>query len=178
MYEFTKKHVDSEIGVFYSRLSLDGLKKNDDEGSDEWGQILRQWKDKEYGQFLANYSPFLHPFLYEMRVHVFRRDRKFEEARRAQNEKARKGALFIAFKENLILEKYFGRTLEKSSYRWSAEETAEVGAAVDRDKRYRSPVSAGPFHIKEKALRTGILAFLGALAVVNFLFAARARKTA
>ena len=66
-----------------------------------------------------------------MRIHIFRRDRRLEEARQAKNEKARREALFIAFRENLILERYFGRALEKSGYKWDAEQRTEAAAAND-----------------------------------------------
>jgi len=176
MYEFTQKHVDPEIGVFYSRLSLEGLEREDSDGSDHWAGILRDWKDKDYALFLREHHPLLHPFLYEMRIHIFRRDRRVEQAAKAKNEKSRREALFVAHKENAILERYFGRTLEKSSYQWSAEKEAEVAASVDPTWPYRSPVSAGRFQIKEKTLWLGILAFLGLLLGFNLALLGRRRN--
>jgi VanZ family protein len=167
MYEFTQRHGDPEIGTFYSRLSINGLEKEDAERSSHWGKILKDWKDKDYSLFLREHHPFLHPFLYEMRIHIFRRDRKADEAAGAKDEKSRREALFIAFKENLILEKYFGRTLKVSTYRWTTEERAAIAATIDPTKRYRSPVSAGPFQIKERTLWLGILAGLGLLLGLN-----------
>ncbi len=177
MYEFTKKHVDPEVGVFYSRLSVEGLAADDLGRSDEWARILAEWKDKSYSVFLSQYSPLIHPFLYEMRVHLFRRDRKFEEARRAGKDKARREALFIAFRENRILEKYFGRTQEKSGYLWDPGRRAEAATAEDKARRYRSPVSAGRFQIKERDLWAGIFLLLGVLAVVNLAVAPRSGPT-
>jgi VanZ family protein len=173
MYEFTQKHADAEIGTFFSRLSISDLEKEDVERSEHWGKILRDWREKDYGLFLREHHPLLHPFLYEMRIHIFRRDRKAAEAAKAKDEESRREALFIAFKENLILEKYFGRTLEKSSYKWSAEKKAEIAAPVDVTKPYRSPVSAGPFQIKEKTLWLGILACLGLLLGLNLAVLSR-----
>jgi VanZ family protein len=167
MYEFAQKHANPEIGTFYSRLSVADLEKEDAERSDHWGKILKDWKDKDYSLFLREHHPLLHPFLYEMRIHIFRRDRKDEDALKAKNKEFRQEALFIAFKENLILEKYFGRTLEKSTYQWSVEKRAEIAASMDPTNSYRSPVSAGPFQIKEKTLWLGILAFLGLLFGLN-----------
>jgi hypothetical protein len=168
MYEFTRKHADPEIGVFYSRLSVDGLEKDDTQASEHWAGILREWKEKDYALFLREHHPLLHPFLYEMRIHIFRRDRRVEEAAKAKDEKSRREALFVAFKENMILEKYFGRTLKKSGYMWSAEKKAEmIAASIDLTKPYRSPVSAGRFQIKERTLWLGIVAFLGLLLGLN-----------
>jgi hypothetical protein len=128
---------------------------------------LKDWKDKDYSLFLREHHPLLHPFLYEMRIHIFRRDRKDEDALKAKDEKSRREALFVACKENMILEKYFGRTLEESTYQWSAEKKAQIAASIDPTKSYRSPVSAGPFQIKERTLWLGILACLGLLLGLN-----------
>jgi VanZ family protein len=176
MYEFTQKQADPEIGTFYSRLSIADLEKEDAERSDHWGKILKDWKDKDYSLFLREHHPLLHPFLYEMRIHIFRRDRKAEDALKAKDEESRREALFISFKENVILEKYFGRTLEVSTYRWSEEKKAEIAATVDPTKPYRSPVSAGPFQIKERTLWLGILAGLGLLLGLNLALLSREKR--
>jgi len=176
MYEFTRKHTDPEIGLFYSRLSPEGLEKEDNERSAHWAGILRDWKEKDYALFLREHHPLLHPFLYEMRIHIFRRDRRVEEAAKAKDEKSRREALFVASKENMILEKYFGRTLEKASYKWSEEKKAEIAVFVDPAKSYRSPVSAGRFQIKEKTLWLGITAFLALLLGLNLALLGRQRN--
>jgi len=167
MYEFTRRHADPEIGTFYSRLSIADLEKEDAERSGHWGKILKDWKDKDYSLFLREHHPLLHPFLYETRIHIFRRDRKDEDALKAKDEKSRREALFAACKENMILEKYFGRTLEESTYQWSAEKKAQIAASIDPTKSYRSPVSAGPFQIKERTLWLGILVGFGLLLGLN-----------
>jgi VanZ family protein len=176
MNEFTQKHKDPEIGVFYSRLSVDILKQTDEALSDHYALVLRDWKDKGYSQFLSMHNPLIHPFLYEMRVHIFRRDRKEQEAEKAGNEKARREALLISSRENRILEKYFTRTLQKSSYAWSPEKKKNIEAIVDKAKPYRSPVSAGVFRITEKMVWLTIILILIALAVLNYLYT-RTRKT-
>jgi len=170
MSEFSQKHKDPEIGVFYSRLSLEDLKRTDEESSDHYAQVLRDWKDKDYGQFLSVHSPLIHPFLYEMRVHIFCRDQKEEEAQKATDDKARREALFATCKENLILEKYFTQTLQKSSYAWSEEKTRSFEALIDKSKPYRSPVSAGVLHISEKTIWVSIIIILIGLAVLNFFY--------
>jgi len=176
MYEFAQKHADPEIGVFYSRLSVDGLEKEDIERSDHWAGILRDWKEKDYALFLREHHPLLHPFVYEMRIHIFRRDRRVEEAARAKDEKSRREALFVAYKENRILEKYFGRTLRKSTYAWTSEQEAGIAASVDPAKPYRSPVSAGRFQVKEKTLWLAIAGFLSLLIGLNLALRWRRRS--
>jgi hypothetical protein len=170
MNEFSRRHADTEIGVFYSRLSLEEIKETDAKSSDHYGQVLRDWKNKDYARFLSEHSPLIHPFLYEMRVHIFRRDRKETEAEKAKNEKSRREALFIAAKENRILEKYFTRTLQKSSYAWSAEKERRIEAGLDLSRPYRSPVSAGVFHVKEGTVWLMIVLVLAALAGLNLAY--------
>ncbi len=170
MYEFSQKHVDPEIGFFYSRLLTEELLRQDRESSEHYAGILKEWKEKKYGLFLSHFSPLLHPFLYEMRIHIFRRDRKEEEASRAKKEKKAREFLFIAFKENLILEKYFGLTLKKSSYAWDEEKKEKIEAAltcIDISRPYESPVSRGVVHIQEKTIWLSIFGALTALLLVN-----------
>lgn len=176
MYEFSLKHEDPEIGIFYSRLSPDELKREDRENSGHYAEVLRSWKDKDYSLFLSQYSPLLHPFLYEMRIHIFRRDRKAEEAARAKKEIAAQESLFIAFKENLILEKYFGQTLEKSAYSWTEDKRKEIEARLDKSRPYQSPVSRGLIHIQEKMLWVSILMTLALLALANAAYARKVRR--
>lgn len=176
MHEFTQKHEDAEIGAFFSRLSLAELEREDRERSNHWAKILRDWKAKEYALFLREHHPLLHPFVYEMRIHIFRRDRKAEEAGQAEDDISHRDALFIAAKENRILEKYFGRTLELSTYAWPPQRGREIATAVDLNKLYRSPVSAGPFQIKEGPLWLGIAVFFGLLLGLNLLLSGHKKR--
>lgn len=176
MSEFTRRHEDPEIGVFFSRLTVSRLLQEDAEKAEEYGEILRRWKDRSYADFLSQHHPLLHAFLYEMRVRVFRRDRWLEKSETARTDRARKRALQIAFRENQILEKYFGRTLETSSYRWEEEQRAKIAARADPASPYRSPVSAGPFQVKESVLWLGILIILAGLAGWNTGLTRRADK--
>jgi hypothetical protein len=177
MSEFTLRHLDPEIGVFYSRLSLAELQREDSKNSGHYGRILRDWKDKSYAEFLSRHHPLIHAFLYEMRVHLFRRDRRLQEGREAKSPRARKNDLFVAYKENLILEKYFGRTLEQSSYQWEPEERASVASLIDQHRAYRSPVSAGRFQVKETTLWLAIFVLLAVLAAANILIGRKKRRT-
>ncbi len=168
MSEYRYKHKDQEIGVFYSRLNLGDLREVDQERADEYGRLLWEWKDKGYDDFLRTFTSSTHPFIYEFRIHVFRRDRKSADAERTQNEDEKKKLLFIACKENQILEKYFGRTFQKSPYRWPQEKTTGVATKVDCVPFYRSPVSAGLFAtLKGKTLWTAIGALLALLMIFN-----------
>jgi VanZ family protein len=172
MREFIMKHTDPDIGVFYSRLTAVWLQKTDRQYGEEYGKILNEWKDRDYDAFLKLYKTTDYPFLHEMRVHIFRRDKKYEASLNARDARARKNALFIAFKENLILEKYFGETLKSSVYRWTKERKAEVEIPIDKNEAYTSPVSKNVFYwLQEGPMWTMIVIILVFLSGGNILFA-------
>jgi VanZ family protein len=168
MNELKYKHKDPEIGVFFSRLMIEEIKKIDRERAQEYGQIFTEWMPKTYPDFLNFFPGYARPFLYEMRVHVFRRDRRFLQANEAESKKNREQNLFIAYKENLILEKYFGNTLQESPFQWPKTKTERIEGEIDVTKYYRSPVSAAsPVPLKEKTLWGVILLMIMAVVVIN-----------
>jgi len=174
MREFKMKHKDPEIGSFYSRLIVERLKVTDFKKSVEYGGILRDWRDKDYNEFLQTFNALNTPFLYEMRVHIFRRDRKYDEGQKAGGERRKKEALFIAYKENLILEKYFTRTLRSSGYQWEREKAAAIEPLIEKRAAYTSPVSKDLFYwLSEGAMWAGILVALIALIGMNILLKKR-----
>jgi len=168
MHEFINRHADPGVGVFYSRLTAEWLKKTDLVQAKTNGQILKDWRDKDYAAFLASYNAVWTPFLYEMRIHLFRRDRYEAAGAGAEDDAGRRKAWFVAAKENLILEAYFGRTLAEGGYRWPAEKRRTMAAAVDLSRPYESPVSKGFLSsLGEGTLWGAILALLAALVVWN-----------
>jgi hypothetical protein len=179
MNELKFKHKDPEIGVFFSRLSPQDLAQMDDEKSEEYSAILKDWADKKYGDFLINHPGYGWPFLHEMRVHIFRRDRRFALAKKAENNKDREENLLIAYKENLILEKYFGKTLEKSPHKWRPKRPKEIENEIDTTPFYRSPVSASThIPLKENVLWGLILAIIIALIYLNIQLSRKSSKIA
>jgi VanZ family protein len=174
MNEFKFKHKDPEIGVFFSRLDIEELHKIDTERAEEYGQILGEWRTKKYQDFLHDFPGYSQPFLHEMRVHVFRRNNRFGLAKMPEEEKKAKEYLFIAYKENQILEKYFGHTLQKSPYRWPKGTSERIAKVIDVTQFYKSPVSAAsPIPFKEKTL-WGIILLI--IVAVIFLNTRRPRK--
>ena len=143
MSEFKFKHKDPEIGTFYSRLTLEELKSIDHFRADEFGNLLRDWQNKDYAEYLRIFPGSVAPFLHEIRVHIFRRDKRSERAESSDDETIQRENFLIAHKENLILEKYFGQTLKKSPYIWNKSKKVAIEEKIDPDTPYESPVSAG-----------------------------------
>lgn len=177
MRETILKHEDPEIGSFYSRLTVSWLKKTDKEQAAAYGKILIDWKDKSYDEFLKNHTTLSFPFLHEMRVHLFRRDKRFELGQQTDKLAAKKAHLFIAFKENLILEKYFGETLKASGYEWPKEKTAVVESLIDKSAPYDSPVSKNVFYwLPEGRMWATIIVILVLLISYNVYFSKRRKS--
>ncbi len=171
MSEFGYKHKDSEIGVFYSRLSPKSLQKIDNLKGEQYAQILNESVDRDYEQFLREYSPITDPFMHELRVHIFRRDTHFNKGKSASNLNAKKELYFTTYKENLILEKYFSHSIEKSVYQWTEDIINELEASIDKSKTYESPVSANLFtSFSEKTIWISIFALISILVLINLTF--------
>jgi len=153
------RHKDPELGTFYSRLTLAWLAKTDLEQRAESARVLDEWKDKSLALFLAEYPASTCPFLHEMRVHLSRRDKKFAA-----------GDLFVSWKENRILEKYFGETLAASAFRWNDERRAGAEAGVDKNAPYESPVCKFAFDwLGGGKMWTAICAILALLGASSLL---------
>jgi VanZ family protein len=131
-----------EIGQFRSRFTAEQLRAADRARAEEAGEILRRdGSDKGYAAFLERYSPLNDPFLHEMRVRLFRRDKYWRDARANRRDPARhQKFITVAFGEQRILESYFGHTLRASGRDWPAELRARAAAAA-MPGPYDSPVS-------------------------------------
>lgn len=176
MNRFRHKIKDPEIGKFYSLLKVEELKKEDRKNFPHNGQTIKEWKNKDYKKFLRYFSPFNHPFLYELRTHLEIRDKNFKKAQEAKDINDKKKYYLTAYKENLILEKYFGRTLGRASGRWKKEQSKIAESFIDKSLPYKSPLSLGfsvPF--SEKTMWIDIFGFLIILIGVN-LFLQRSQK--
>jgi hypothetical protein len=117
---------------------------------------------------LKRYNPVTAPFLYEMRIRLFRRERYESRGRRTEVGGRRVGFWMVAYRENLILERYFGETLRGSGYRWSEDRKREIEGWVDLGGEYESPVSKELFtRFTERGVWLGIGGVLGFLVLVN-----------
>jgi len=100
------------------------------------------------------------------------------KGRRAQGVK-RKEHLTVAYKENQILEKYFGETLRQSAYLWSEEKKEKIAKGSNTDGSYESPVSKQLFtSFTGKEVWFAIGGVLVMLVIVNVFVSYRAHKGA
>jgi VanZ family protein len=181
MLEYGHLVEDPEIGVFRSRLSPEALRRTDRARAAEAGAILRrEGAEEDYEAFLQRYNPITDPFLHELRVHLFRRDRYRATAENhPDDERWYRSDLTVAWRENRILERYFGATLEAAGLRWAEDERATVAGLQFGDRPYTSRVSSGLVTaVDPGTVAAGWLAGLVLLAAGAALGAQRARAQA
>ncbi len=144
MVEYGYRHEDPDIGVFFSRFTLEDLKREDDAHAEEYARILQAYHAPEtYGEFLRIYPPAVNPFLHEARVHLWRRD----HYRGSAWQHGEGSHLFayhytVAYREHLIVERYFSNTYHRTRYRMADRNVQEMRDWQLPDEPYVSAVSA------------------------------------
>ena len=144
MSEYGHRIKDPDIGVFYSRFSGRQLIEFDKRLGRSSAKILNRYRrNEDYSKFLKMYTPIKDPFTHEARVHLFRRDHYLEVApKHRMNADVYQYHITVAYRENQILEKYFGETLKHSLYRLNPRVLDMMETMVDRGIVYESEVSA------------------------------------
>lgn len=119
------------VGTFVSRLSPERLREIDSHDAVARATRLESFADKPYDQSLRALGN--DTFLYELRVHLFRRDANFNRA-----------GYFVAYKEHRLIEAYFSNTVARTSFRWTDSQLqkslAEIGDEAGNP--YHSAVAA------------------------------------
>ncbi len=138
------RHRDPEIGAFFSRFTPAGLRNQEATRAEEAARILDAYRaPSQYAPCLRIYSPLVDPFVHELRVRLFRRDRHLAQALESRGQDAAyRENCTVAFRENQIAEKYFGKTLRASRYVLAPDLKAELEQNADRNTPYTSPVGA------------------------------------
>lgn len=180
MAEYGVRYEDPEIGVFRSRLEPEALARTDAARAAEAAAILDRYQDPEtYEDMLERYTPLNDPFLHEARVHLFRRDRYLAKAEEEGPASERyREYMTIAYRENLIMEKYFTHTFEHSAYVLAPEKLAFI-----RERALDGPYDSNVGGHMITRLSQGQVALLLALGLLGLVvaeryFARRSRRQA
>ena len=168
--EYGHRHALDDLTEYRSRLTLAELAHADAASAPEVAAMLDASRHA-YGDFLARVSPVDDPFAYEARVHLFARDRNHGEARKlVPGTPARRERMTIAFRENLILEVFFGSTLEHSSYRWPERRRAQIEDEQDPEAEIVSKVGSHLITaVSENQLRALMLTLFAALVLCDLV---------
>ncbi len=177
--EYGYFHVVDELTAFRSRLSAQDLATSDSQRSTDITHYLDAPRPADASP-RETASPVTDPFLYEFRVHLFARNRNFNRARTAdQASDIYRRRMTIAWRENLILETSFGRTLTRAARRWDPNRRRSVEAEQDPDQQFVSRVGG---HLittfSEVQLRALMLTLLTVFVVCDLSIATRPPRAA
>jgi len=143
MAEFGHRYEDPEIGIFDSRMTLQQLHSIDFEKGEYYGRLLSDKINRgtTLTQLRRSYNQYTDPFLFEFLVHVFRRDKSYQDISKTDGRYETRKLYDESYRENIILMKYFRNTLIHSGFTWSDDRAAEMSeAALLLKKDYRSEV--------------------------------------
>lgn len=179
MIEFGYRHEDPEVGIFFSRLTLEELRRADAErGAAVAAEMDRYPGRRGYDAFLTTHPPWVDTYAHELRVHLYRRDVYLRRAGLHRQDPERfRDELTVGYFEHRLVEKYFGNGLRHSSFGLPAERLALAREQARRDAPYRSPVSA---HLVTRwsrgALQSGLGLGLLASVAAGLYFQQRSRR--
>ena len=175
MVEYGYRYEDPDIGIFRSRLTPDDLRRVDRERAVEAAAILNRYGERsEYKEFLSRYTPLNDSFVHEARVHLYGRDVNFSVAleQKAKSEIITEN-FSKAYRQNQILEKYFGQTLKASDHVWPVEKKTMARRYLRKDEVFESFVSR---HLITRISETQMTTFFGVLILVFFMLSRRYKQ--
>jgi hypothetical protein len=162
--EYGYHHSADDRTSFRSRLPSAELIRSDRDRAPELARDLDAQRGGA-GLTRSDVIPTSDPFGYEFRVHLFARNRNLNKA--LEHEPGSSGHrrhMTTAWRENLILEKFFGNTLDRSPFRWGPGRRSEVETAQDPDVVFVSRAGAHLITwVSEGQLRVLMLALFAAL---------------
>ena len=158
MAEYGYRHQLPGIGTMKSRLTMNELAERDRRDAAEVAAVLDRYPHSRYRRFLKEHPATADPFLYEARVHIFSRDSHLRDLESAPpgSAAAREHAT-IAAREQRLLERVFGRTLELSSFGLPPRQVALLEELADPDAAF---ASASASHLVTRVSEGGLLALL------------------
>ena len=144
MFEYGYRYEAPDY-VFRSRLSPQELAAEDRGDALRNGTVLASNTDVHYAEFLREHSPARAPFLHEMRVRLFRRDRMLRLASGARGKPDQavhyEALVTQGYREQRILEEHFYETLKAAGKDLPPALRQELVDNQDVEAPYDSPVS-------------------------------------
>lgn len=178
MAEYGFRHRLAGIGEMKSRLTLYELAEQDRARAAEVATALDRYPDSRYLQFFRDNSEVADPFLYEARVHLFSREyHRRQLAAAARGSAAAQEHATMAFRQQLLLERVFGATLARSSYRLDPHERQRLKGLDDPRRPFASKTASHLITaISERSLRIALLAGAAVLLALDALVRRRALR--
>ena len=174
--EYGFHHVVDDRTAFRSRLSSGELLRSDQDRAPKVARDLDASRGRS-SFTKSGTTPVSDPFGYELRVHLFARNRNLQEALAHEpGSSSHRRHMTAAWRENLILENFFGETFEQSTYRWGSRTRIEAEAAQDPDELFVSQAGAHLItRVSEGQLRALMVVLFAALVACDVFVATRSR---
>ena len=176
MVEYGYRYQDEDIGIFRSRFSPEELKWLNLQRGAEVAAILDEYiHGRGYKRFLSRFTVPRDAYVHEAGVHLFRRDRYFNRARKSSTNQ---GVEYdIAYRENQILSQYFPEAINRSAHRWSEKLEQKAKNHARETIIYESPVSAGIItRLSEKQVIFLFSSMIFGLLIVGFFIGKHPKK--
>ncbi len=142
MVEYGYRHTDPEIGRFQSQLTIAELRRSDRERGPEVAELIRSLGGKDhYHRLQVFYPPHKAPFVFEAGGHLFVRNRYRERARNQTDPVEKQRLITAAFRETLILERYFPTTLAHLGKTLTPDARRRLAERQQPDAPFTSEVS-------------------------------------
>lgn len=180
MAEYGHLHVVPAIGAFKSRLQQAELVEEDRRRGTEVATIIDRYPEKDYWNFINEHLGFRDPLLYESRVHIFSRNRHIRKARESTPGSAsERHHLTVAYRENQVLERFFGTTLHYSVFSLPEAMLATLETAHDPDQAFASKTGSHLItKFSEPALRSILLSLAVLFIVLDIIIGVLDRRLA
>jgi hypothetical protein len=178
MAEYGHLHSLPEVGTFKSRWELDRLKDEDRRRGRDVVAIINQYPDENYRKFVTEHLAFRDPLLYESRIHIFGRDFHLRQARRDTTEQyTQREHLTIAYREHLILNKFFPTTLGASAFVLPPSTVAHLEMEQNPEQEFISKAGSHLItRFSEVALRSILLSLVVFLVIIDVVLGIRERR--
>ncbi len=174
--EYGFRHFVDDRTLFRSRLSPADLLRADRDRAPDVARNLDAARGRG-GFRQSGISPVSDPFAYEIRIHLFARNRNLHKAlAREQGSTGHRRHMTTAWRENLILENFFGNTISQSTFRWGPRPRSEAEATQYPDEFFVSQAGAHLITaVSEGQLRALMLALFAVLVACDVFSAIRSR---
>ena len=175
MAEYGHVHTVPGVGTFKSRLTVEDLSREDRTRAATAASVLDRYPSDRYAAFLRDVNPGVDAFVYEARVHIFSRNANWLQARALPAGSAeRRDRMTVAYREQQILERYFGHTLAASTYAPPPELVAQARAEMEPNAEFTSRAAAHLIvRVSEPTLRRLLLGGAAMLLVTAVLLRRR-----
>jgi len=163
--------------AFRSRLTRSELVGQDLQRSAEAAAALERSLGRK-GLAHRVVSAAVDPFVYEMRVHIFSRDRNLAAAHRhEEGTREHRRSMTAAARENRILEQVFNGTLKRTNFFWPDSQRTAVESAADPEARFVSKVAGHLITaVSEPLLRFLMLTALAVLVAADAILSRSLRQ--